>query len=177
MLRKKDRQKRKGREVRRKKGVPFCAICPNVGANFPRYTKALEILEHGGHKLAIVAFWHHLPFHPSRSPPSHEHSRLLVHSAVCSFLCAPLGGTIEHENRRETNTNEHQKRSHVPRGSHYFMSLVTRVYPYTLSDPPDSDSTSWQTSNETRRQKQRPEGDAAGRMVYYEYVWKFKRLM
>lgn len=23
----------------RKKGAPFCAICPNVGANFPRYTQ------------------------------------------------------------------------------------------------------------------------------------------
>ena len=36
------------RDMRRKKGAPFCAICPNVGANFPRYTKALDILKHGG---------------------------------------------------------------------------------------------------------------------------------
>lgn len=52
-------------------------------------------------------------------------SRLFI--SACTWYLAEA--CARHERRESTNTGEHQERSHVPRGSRYFMSLLTPASP------------------------------------------------
>lgn len=184
-----DRERRYETEKR----SPFCAICPIVGANFPWYTKALDILKHGGHEARdcrVLApstpFSLRSPFFPLFSLFEHTCSLAYSFSSFIlsfSFPCLSISlytrGTWRrrvYENR-QTRTNISSV-AHVPGGSRYFMSLVTREHCHAPAPQPSgsASTTECQASNETRRQKQRPEGETTARMPFYEYVWKFKRL-